>query len=380
MMTFSFKPCRWSARPLVAALMSTRVVSWKEAADNQLSLQIETFVIPDNIGGRFSDDAIGEVKDQQEAQQEMLSDILEIAQIVKDGTTKSDTLVNSLSESTAIVNSTISEIATGALVNAENIQEQTVMTQSIQNSINQTVERSEKMVEIASNSSKTILSSLQVVEDLKEHSEHVAETNNLVVQSMEKLQERTKEVQDIANIIFRISSQTNLLALNAAIESARAGEAGKGFAVVANEIRQLSEKTRESTEKIKGIINELNQNATEASENVKQSIASTENERTMIVEVSESFIEINKDVNVLTEGMEEFDKMLTDLAGANSKIVYSISQLSATTEEITASTEEASAISEKNLHKAEITKEYLSEVLHSAKRFDKYLENATQLL
>lgn len=372
--------CLWTA---IINIIYTAVMAFSKADNMTLNylellillLTLHTIYKCTDIGHRFSYDSLHAVKDQQEIQNVMLQDILEIAKIVQTGTAQSNQLVQDLGESTEIVNTAISEISATTQANANNIQEQSEMTQSIQLSIDQTVERSEQMVSIATNSTKSISEGLLIMNNLKEQSAYIASTNELVVSSMQKLQEKTKEVHDIANIIFNISSQTNLLALNASIESARAGEAGKGFAVVADEIRKLAEQTRKSTENITEIIEELNQNAVQASDNVKESIKATNNQGGLISTASQSFEKINGNVGMLTGNIADIDHMLTELAKANNHIVDNISQLSATTEEIMASSEEATAISEKNLSDAESAKDYLGEVIASAKHFDKYLEN-----
>ena len=128
-----------------------------------------------------------------------------------------------------------------------------------------------------------------------------------------------------------ISGQTNLLALNASIESARAGEAGRGFAVVAQQIRQLAEQTKSFTEEITKITNELNANANMVVNTISGSIEATEQQGEKILAASETFEQLNKNMEALASQVEEVNHHILGLSESNNKIMENISQLSAVT-------------------------------------------------
>jgi len=119
-----------------------------------------------------------------------------------------------------------------------------------------------------------------LVDNLNRVAGMVANTNEHV----SLLHQKSDEIHQIVQVITDVADRTNLLALNAAIEAAHAGEVGKGFAVVAEEVRTLSENTKDAAASIAATIGSFAQATTKMIDDSSQVKELAEGSRDAVVD------------------------------------------------------------------------------------------------
>lgn len=157
-----------------------------------------------------------------------------------------------------------------------------------------------------------------------------------MVDAMTRINETSKNIENIISEIEDIASQTNLLSLNASIEAARAGEAGRGFAVVADQIRQLAEQSTKSAVDTRKLIEGSLEEIAEGNKAADKAAASIETVVEGIGKIAESarnVRQVSRDQATAMEQAEQGVNQISEVVQANSATAQ---ESSATSEELSA--------------------------------------------
>ena len=179
---------------------------------------------------------------------------------------------------------------------------------------------------------------------------HVGETVRSSANTIGILDDRSKEIQGIVNVIHGIAEQTNLLALNAAIEAARAGESGRGFAVVADEVRKLAERSGKATKEIAGLIESIQQTTQQAVNEMSEEVREVNAEGEAANEVGQMLTAMQSCSSRMTVAIHDVSSALQEQKVASSDLAKHVEHIAQMTEENNAAVQEtataASTLSE----------------------------------
>ncbi len=157
------------------------------------------------------------------------------------------------------------------------------------------------------------------------------------IENVRKQTDRTnqsaQQIQTATEIIAGISGQTNLLALNASIEAARAGEHGRGFSVVAEEIRILADQSKESTEQINRIVNDLIENSNISVQITEQVSEAFTRQNKKIHDTEEIFHSLNEEIGQVGDSIEGIGNEVSELGSHKMVIEGGIISLTTFAEE-----------------------------------------------
>lgn len=324
------------------------------------------------ISNTFSEEKIRDIMEEQSKQENILTDVLKIAAVLDKNSKEVHRIVKELEEFTNTASNAVMEIEKGAADTASNIQVQSGLTHDIHGLISDTSKDSEVMEQISVNTAEAVAEGMEIIEVLNEKSDDVSQNSDSAYNIMLDLKQKTDEIRTITDLISSISEQTNLLSLNAAIESARAGETGKGFAVVADEIRKLAAQSKESTDGIIRIINELYDQTDRSVEAVLKLKEANEEQNALVSRTMDIFTGISQKMNEVRENVNRVNDKVSKILEANNKMVESINEISAVSEQVTASAQEACALSTQNIEKAREAGVYVEELIETSMQMSKY--------
>ncbi|MGI5921912.1 MAG: methyl-accepting chemotaxis protein [Syntrophomonadaceae bacterium] len=132
-----------------------------------------------------------------------------------------------------------------------------------------------------------------VIEELAASASEINTNEQELNNHIEEVNKLADKISEVLAFIKQIADETKMLGLNAAIEAARAGEAGRGFGVVAEEIRKLSDQSKETVVSIRDLITKIKTDVSETTKKSELNLHASQEQAAATEEITASVQEIS---------------------------------------------------------------------------------------
>ena len=176
--------------------------------------------------------------------------------------------------------------------------------------------------------------------------QEIADTNLNTINGIKSLGEKIENIWSIVSLINSVADQAKIIAFNAELEANNTNSSGKNFHIVANEIRRRADGIIESTKEIKTKITEIQESSDDlilASESGTEKIQSgVENAKNLEMR----FGSIKNASEITAESAEKITTIIQQQAMASEQILITLKQIAAGVSNFSMATDYISKASE----------------------------------
>jgi len=205
-----------------------------------------------------------EIRDLEEVFAMMVSDLRDIISEIKGVSSQIQETGGNLGGLIDKVLANSQEIDKSALAIAKGSEAQTLIVQKtfliIDKSLEEMDEAARQSAQTASKANDALVKTETGGANARETLSYLEDVLKKMVENAEpiyRLSNKVEKIKMVMRVMEELSQKTDLLSLNASIEATRAGEMGKGFALVANEIRSMAENSKQSSQEIRRIVDDI---------------------------------------------------------------------------------------------------------------------------
>ncbi len=314
----------------------------QEAQSQRASLQAQVEKLVSEVSGigegdlriqaEVTTDALGVLADSFNYMVEELSSLVVRVKMV----------AHEVEDSTALTYDRMAQLVENADMQIRQIARAATEVRRMAEASRQVAERARILFNVAREAHQTAQDGREAVQQTVEGMGRIHQNVQETASKVQLLGDRSREINNIVEVISGIATQTNRLALDAAIQAATAGEHGKGFAAVAADIRRLAEGAKAQTSMIARIVRSVSEDIGAVAVSMQDTERETSTGAKLAEEAGTALQSIYAVVERQAREIELINRVSMQQLQSSSAVVQIMQGVSGSTQQSSASTREAS--------------------------------------